>query len=337
MTPAELAERWTELAAGGRGSSGMARRRLDAGAVIGVYACVFWPGGRSGLLVQGVGQVDALAERMPRCRGVRVMHEERDEPNGEVLTQVAVVLEEERLREIFAVLAADLVNAIVAETTVPAALRRCVDRLCMWQGLFERLSPEGLSDERQRGLFGELLLLDSLLLGESGHLPGVTAWTGPDASHQDFLIAGVAIEAKTTLTKRHARIAIANERQLDERAHDALFLASVRLEESEAHGTSLPDMVGGLRGRLAGEESAARLFDERLLMADYLDVHAPLYDARWRAAAVRWYRVEGDFPRLTEANLPAGVGDIRYSIIADDLGPWEVGEDAVRARLGGDQ
>lgn len=335
MTPAELSERWTELGAR-RSALGLERRRLDAGAEVDVHACVFWPRGRSGLLVQGEGRVDALAERMPRCRGVRVMHEERDGPDGEVATQVAIVLEDERLREIFAVLAADLVNAVVAEASAPAALRRCVDRLCMWQGLFERLSPEGLSEERQRGLFGELVVLDTLLLREADNLSRVSAWTGPDAQHQDFTLGGVAIEVKTTLAKRHARIAIANERQLDERPHDLLVLASVRLEESEASGASLPTLVGGLRDRLADEEPAARLFDERLLMADYLDVHAPLYDGRcYRPVSVRCYRVEGDFPRLTEASLPAGVGDIRYSVIADDLGPWGIGEDEVKARLEG--
>jgi hypothetical protein len=38
-----------------------------------------------------------------------------------------------------------------------------------------------------------------------------------------------------------------------------------------------------------------------------------------------------EFPRLTDANLPAGVGDIGYSIIADDLGSYEIGADEVAA------
>ena len=336
MTPAELTDRWTELGAGRRGSSGMDRRRLDAEAAVDIFACVFWPQGRSGLLIQGAGRVDALAERMPKCRGVRVEHEEREGRPSEPLTQVTIRLEEDRLRDIFAVLAADLVNTVVAEPAAPAALRRCVDRLCMWQGLFERLSPEGLSDEHQRGLYGELVVMDAQVLEENRLLRGVSAWTGPDADHHDFRMGGVALEVKTTLAKRHARIPIANERQLDERAHDALLLASVRLDESEAHGRSLPAVVANLRERLGGEEAAARLFDEKLVLADYLDVHAPLYDARrFRVTSTDWFRVEGDFPRLTGAGLPAGVGDIRYSIIADDLDRWRIAEDEVTTLLGG--
>lgn len=336
MTPADLIERWADLASARRSMSGMDRRRLDAQAAVDVFACVFWPRGRSGLLIEGDGRVADLADRVPRCRGVRVALEEHGGGSQPERTTLAIVLEEERLREIFAVLSADLVNAIVVEPSSAGALRRCIDRLCMWQGLFDRIAPEGLSEERQRGLFGELVVLDRLFLQGGNLLDGVCAWIGSDGAHQDFRRGGLAIEVKASLAKRHAKIMISNEKQLDERPHDVLVLASVRLDESEPHGLSLPDLVAQLRLQLAGDEPAARLFDERLLLADYLDVHAPIYEARrYRVSSMRWFRVEGEFPRLTEANLPAGVGDIHYSIIADDLGAWEMDEETVREMTGG--
>jgi hypothetical protein len=314
----------------------MDQRRLDAQAAVDVFACIFWPRGRSGLLVEGDGHIADLAKRVPRCRGVRVVLEEHGGGGQPERTRLAIVLEEERLREIFAVLSADLVNAIIAEPSSASALQRCINRLCMWQGLFDRIAPEGLSEERQRGLFGELVVLDQLFLESGTLLDGVTAWIGSDSAHQDFRRRGLAVEVKASLAKRHAKIIISNEKQLDERPHDTLVLASVRLDESEPHGLSLPNLVAQLRLRLAGDEPAARLFDERLLLADYLDVHAPLYEARcYRVAMTRWFRVEGEFPRLTEANLPAGVGDIHYSIIADDLGAWEMDEETVRYMTGG--
>ena len=336
MTPVDLLERWASLAAARRSASGVERRRLDAYAAVDVFACIFWPRGRIGLLIEGDGQPAELAERMPRCRGVRLALEELGSEDSPKRGRLAVVLEEERLREIFAVLSADLVNTIVAEPNSVSALRRSIDRLCMWQGLFDRIAPEGLSEERQRGLFGELVVLRYQLLQDGNLLNSVSSWIGSNSAHQDFRRGGLAIEVKASLAKRHARILISNEKQLDERPHDTLILASVRLDESESHGLSLPDVVAQNRSALVADEPAARLFDERLMLGDYLDVHAPLYEARrYRVASMRWFRVEGEFPRLTEANLPAGIGDIHYSIVADSLGAWEIDDGAVRQILAG--
>lgn len=323
MRPGELLDRWASLANSVAEFSGITRRRLEAGDVIDVYACHVWPKANSGLLIEGNGDLLDIGDRLPRCRGVRLMIDRHSTESGSPRTSLVVMLEEERLRDIFAVLGADLVNVVAAEPTPDAALHRCVDRLAMWQGLFDRISPDGLSEERQRGLFGELVILESLFLRLLDPADAVAAWAGSSAAHQDFLLGGLAIEVKSSLAKRHARIIIANEKQLDERAHDCLLLASVRLDESEAHGVALPDLVAEVRTRLKSLETAVRLFDEKLLQGDYLEVHAPLYSQKWKVASTSWFNVTGDFPRLTEANLPAGVGDIRYSIIADDLGAWE--------------
>ena len=334
MRPEELRELWQEMGSAPAADRGLDRRLLDVEAPVSLYACIFWPGGNRGLMIEGTGKQRPAAARIPKCRGVRLIHEvTTSTPRRTILR---VMLEDSRLLEIFAILSADLVDAVRAETSPEAALRRCIDRLSMWQGLFERLPAEGLSEEAQRGLFGELAVLGEIVMETLGPLDAVSAWTGPDPSHQDFIHAGIALEVKTSLAKRHARLAIANERQLDERPHRLLLLVYVRLDESVAEGLTLPALVDRCRVRVRDDIAAARLFDDRLVAAGYLDVHAELYRSSWRASAMRFFRVHGDFPRLTDANLPAGVGDIRYSIVADDLGQWELAREDALALLGGE-
>lgn len=333
MNPDELLALWRSLAEG-QGASGMDRRRLDTQASVDLFACIFWPSGRLGLLIEGDGEQHPQTDRIPTCRGVKVLHEVLNPTNPRTILRV--MLEDERLREIFAILSADLVNTVGAEQNAAAGLRRCIDRLSMWQGLFERVPAEGLSNEAQRGLFGELIVLENLCIAEMEAFDAVSTWAGPSAAHQDLTIADAAIEVKTTLAKRHARILIANERQLDERSHRALLLAHVRLEESNARGIALPSLVARLRSCLQSDLAAAREFDDRLMLGGYLDVHAALYSRnRYRVTDQRYFHVKGNFPRLTEANLPPGVGDIRYTIIADNLEGYEITrEEAVQLVMG---
>ena len=330
MTPVDLLATWTRLSEASPSPAGMQRVRLDTEASADIFACIFWPSRRPGLLVEGEGRHSPAGGRIPTCRGVRMVHEISDGPQPR--TVLRIVLEDESLSDIFAVMSADLVTATAAQKSTSHALRRCIDRLCMWQGLFERIPAEGMSEERQRGMLGEILVLETLLLPRLGRLPAIQAWTGPDPAHQDFIREGLAIEVKTSLAKRHAHIQIANEKQLDERPHEVLVLALLRLDESAKRGESLPMAVERLRGLVKDDPAAAQALEHRLADGGYLDVHAPLYVRnRWQCSGRRYFRVEGDFPRLTEANLPAGVGDIRYSIIADDLGDHEIVEKDVVA------
>ena len=323
MTPERLIEAWRSLGAEPAHPAGMQRVRLNTESAADVFACIFWPSGRPGLLIEGNGAYRPADNHIPTCRGVRTVHEVIGAPVER--TVLRVLLEDDRLLDIFAVLSADLIDAAISESTVSAALRRCIDRICLWQGLFERVPAEGLSEERQRGMMGELLILESLLIPRLDAVAAVSAWVGPDPAYQDFIHGGTAIEVKTSLAKRHARIIVANEKQLDERPHSALVLAHLRLDESATLGESLPVVVNRLRQLLSADTAAARQFDDQLMLGGFLDVHAPIYVLnRWRLSSSRFFRVDGEFPRLTEANLPAGVGDIHYSIIADDLGSFEI-------------
>ncbi len=322
MNPETLHELWRSLA-DGHDVSGMDRRRLDTEASLDMFACIFWPSRRLGLLIESDDTSHSLTDRIPNCRGVKVIQEEIGTNNSRTI--LWVILEDESLLEIFTVLSADLVNAVKAEQDAGIGLRRCIDRLLMWQGLLERVPAEGLSEEVQRGLFGELTVLENFCLTELGIFDAVTSWTGSEVSHQDFKIGDSAVEVKTTMGKRHVRISINSEKQLDERPHHVLLLTYVQLEESNAYGISLPSLVARLRLALQVDPVISREFDRRLMLGGYLDIHAPSYERkRYRVAIQRYFHVQRDFPRLTEANLPAGVGDIRYTIIVDDLSEYEV-------------
>jgi hypothetical protein len=332
MREAELLTLWDELAAEDPKSSGVDRRRLAPLAPLDLFACVFWPGGQVGLLIETAGATPIPRERLPGCRGLSFR---QDVFRGAKARQSLMVqLESTALREVFAVLAADLVTAAAGAGSAEEGLARALDRIAMWKGLLEQLPATGLTPQAQRGLLGELVVLERLHLAALDPLQAVLSWNGPGRAYQDFDTAGVAVEVKTSLAKRHTLLTITSERQLDETPLRALYLAHVALAESTT-GMSLPRQVAAIRELLAGDHAALSEFNLRLVASGYLDSQAEVYEEnRYGVPSIRLFEVRDHFPRLTGAMLPAGVGGLTYTIVADDLTTFEIAMDSVSTTIG---
>ena len=121
------------------------------------------------------------------------------------------------------------------------------------------------------------------------------------------------------------RLTINSERQLDRAGLQVLFLFHISLDVRAGAGESLPDVVERVRVSLHAEPGARDLFEDRLVQAGYLGTHAPRYaDVGYVVRDVHLFRVTEHFPRIVEADLRAGVGDVRYSIGVSDCMPFLV-------------
>jgi hypothetical protein len=174
---------------------------------------------------------------------------------------------------------------------------------------------DGLSTENQRGLWGELHCLSEELMPRLGPTETVDGWKGPARAHQDFQFQRGAIEVKTTKAKQPQSVRITSERQLDDKTWPALFLHVLVLEEHEGAGLTLPHLVETVRAKLATDLAAREKFEDALLSASYLDAHAPRYATiGYAMRSAQWFCVTGDFPRIVENQLPAGVGEVGYAL-----------------------
>ncbi len=143
----------------------------------------------------------------------------------------------------------------------------------------------------------------------------VAGWKGGERAHQDFQFLTGAMEVKTTLAKQPQVVRITSERQLDDAATPALFLMVIVLDRQEGSGETLPDVVDSLRTVLAANPVAREQFEDALLTADYLDVHATRYaDHGYFVRSVVLFRVGQGFPRIMESSLPEGIGDVNYGL-----------------------
>ena len=170
--------------------------------------------------------------------------------------------------------------------------------------------------------------------GRSACAAAIEAWTGPEPALHDFQHARAAIEVKSTAGAQHQVLRISSERQLDDTGTSALYLVHVSIDARQG-GTRDPpaDRRGPPRRRRAARppRRRSRIGSGR---PGYLDVHARRYTTGYTLRRVGAYRVQEGFPRIVEADLLDGVGDVRYSVAVTECRDWERPLEELTARSG---
>lgn len=307
LEPAKLWAVLTSAATKGVAGWRLVRCRNTPG--LSLFAALEPGAGRRALLLPLSGSRAPSRRLWPRIAGLEPL---TVAVSGE--PHVGIALKDIRFADVFDALTVDLSRRIESARTQNEALAALLGQLARWQ-YFLTAVADGLSAESQRGLWGELHCLSEHLMPKLGLAEAVNGWKGPTRAHQDFQFRQGALEVKTTTAKQPQSIRITSERQLDDKAWPALFLHVLVLEEHEGAALTLPRLVETLRDKLAADLIAREKFDDALLNAGYLDAHAPRYAGiGYTLRIAHWFRVSVDFPRIVEASLPSGVGEVRYAL-----------------------
>jgi hypothetical protein len=194
----------------------------------------------------------------------------------------------------------------------------------------EKQGEPGLGRDGQLGLYGELWFLRYLILKALVPAAAIRAWTGPTGTNQDFQLGAIAFEIKATAAKQHQRLLIASERQLDSTGLESLVLVHLSFDARQGAGETLPVAINALRASLGTDSAALADFSDRLLAAGYSHEMAGSYsDIGYAEREHHFMLVDGDFPRITEADLRRGIGDLHYSISVAECLHHVIAEDAV--------
>lgn len=224
-----------------------------------------------------------------------------------------------RLYESLYHLIAQIAGAVLEGKSPYVALDQSIEA---WDSLVEQISL--LSEERQAGLFGELLVLRRLLLNRTPD--AVKSWVGPDRQAHDFRIGRIEFEVKTTGGSKRVHT-INGIGQLQPSVDCALYLISIQAADAGSGGQSLTDLVNELRRLLPIDD--IKEFDRRLGAYGYVERHAAHYTRRRRLRSdMAMIGVADGTPRLTAdalASLPLRfaaerIGKIAYEIDVTDLG-----------------
>lgn len=275
------------------------------------------------LLVLRYEAASAPVQPLPNMKGIEVFTRETGESGGMLVLRLL----DSGHRDIFRRLCDDIVDSARKAPEEPQAVGIALARTWRWHHLLRGGSDGRLSLEEQKGLIGELLVLERHLLAHLDAVDAVTAWTGPSDAPKDFEIGTLAIEAKARRGAATPYVSISSEHQLDDSPVEQLFLHVVDLAAAPpaaADTFTLESVVLRVQEAIeAADPGALVLYDSRLASAGF-DWDDDYSQEHWLEGDSRVFRVAGDFPRLTGPMVPTGIGRVKYALDLHACEPYRV-------------
>ncbi|KIO54419.1 PD-(D/E)XK motif protein [Flavobacterium hibernum] len=227
--------------------------------------------------------------------------------------ELNIYLLDNQLKDIFSLFIENILDEIADCVTENEALIETSNVVLKWKKLFDKINFQGLTLENQKGLIGELLLINSFLDEKFPIENLLESWTGPDYEDKDFLFGSKGIEVKFTSSKT-PKIRITSERQLDSQNLSHLYLILFVAEQVKDRGFSLNSIVEQIRNRISSNHNALKFFNERLIVVGYSDEDFENYNSQYALKMCYKYSVENDFPKIISSDLASGIYNASYYI-----------------------
>ena len=285
------------------------------------------------LLVLTIQEENCPDQRLPQLRGLDVkLHSNSQDGTYSLVLRLL----DAGQRELFFRLCLDVVSATEHASSEKEAVARLLARTWRWHRLLETGRSEALSEEEQKGLIGELWVLQQILFPTIGVGAAIKAWRGPLDAPKDFEVGEVCIESKSHRGAAAPYVEISSEHQLDTQGIGMLFLHVLEIaiatsESSKAF--NLSEAVSSIEDDVtSGDPAHLALLEERLAAAGF-DAKHDYSDTNWLIGPSHTFEVSEDFPRLTCKEVPRGVHRVRYRIALPDCEPFKVPLEELNQRL----
>jgi hypothetical protein len=297
---------------------------------------VFWaidPDGQC-LLVLLHAETVCPRQTLPRLREIEV----RVETTSGSRPMLVLRLLDRGMRDVFRILCTDIADAVTRCTSEAEAVDTAVARTWRWHHLLRGGAGGRLRAEEQKGLLGELIVLEHYMLPFLGAAAAVTAWRGPVGAAKDFIIRAVAVESKACSASGVGAVSISSEFQLADEDLEKLFLHVCALDPATPGNDgafTLSEVAARLRTKVSSAGEAVLGRYDALLAAAGFRFEDDYSDSVWIGGERSVYHVSGEFPRMTKANLPTAVSNIRYVLSLAAADAFAVAPAELRATLAG--
>ena len=268
-------------------------------------------------------RIDDIPSRIPTTsQSINV--EVRVDASGQLLLCFELVQANERA--VFMHLFWDLAEAARDVISNTVAVNKILLRYGKWQRLMEHGNSGILSMPEIKGLLGELLYLEEMILARHSHTV-ITGWMGPEGADRDFVFQDCWYEIKT-LDPAAALIGISSIEQLDTRVQGELVLMFVEKTAPEAPGAiTLNSQVEHIRKMLRNDYGAQLTYEEKLVSAGYIE-RIEYDDIYFTQRGKRRFKVDDTFPALRRGSINDCIAKAQYHLGISGLSHWEIIEES---------
>jgi hypothetical protein len=295
---------------------------------------LFWArdtDGRCLLLLRHAADVSPVGD-MARFKGLEVVTRK----DGASTSILYLRLLDSKSQDLFEGLCRDIVECVREAATEADAVQALIRQTWRWHRLLSGGGSDRLSREEQQGLIGELLFLETHLLGHISAADAVRAWRGPLGAPKDFELGTCCVEVKARRGGAIPAVRISTEHQLDDSGLAALFLSvrSIQLAPADAeHAASLTEVVEQVQHRINTEDGKAEQRFEELLLAVGYRSEDDYAAEKWTVGAEKVFRVKEGFPRITSTTGGPGVSKVHYEVSLPECAPFQLSVETFTAEL----
>lgn len=201
----------------------------------------------------------------------------------------------------------DLIQSIVDCETEISCLLTIKNRFIIWKKMLGRLVSGEMSEEKVKGLFGELYFLYNYMIPNYGVNNAVLSWGGPDNNSKDFTLPNNWFEIKT-INPGVNEVKISSLTQLDSDIPGKLSIIRVEpMSEAYYDGmSSIEDLIYKILNSIE-DLSLKEKFLYKLDKLKYspIDTSTKL---KYKVHSIDIYNVDASFPRIC-------INDIKYQEI----------------------
>ena len=306
-------------------SENVVREQVDTVSGVDCFVGLIRPTGAKMFQLDLNSETVVHANYLKRFRGIAIEVIKLDATQK----QFTIFLLEDSLEDVFVLFLEDVLSSLVAVSNDDEALTVIHSRVNHWKDLFAKLSGETLTPERQRGLYGELLILNMLLQASKDKLKTLSAWQGPHGGNHDFVLNKVALEVKTTKAGAPS-LGISNEMQLDYSGWEALYVSLVVLSEINGGGDTLSALIAELQELLVDDLELGTLFLTKLQLAGIPNDMTDSYsDVGYHLRVCRHFHVKEGFPSIITTDIPDAVSEVKYKVDISGCIDFEMDEETL--------